>query len=306
MNLLARTYLGIDIGAGYLRGASFRRAGTRWMLTGGRSANLPEGMVLPALREPNLRQEEALAARLRELLEPLAAGEERVSLAIPDAAGRLMLHEVETAFKTKSEGIDILKWQLKQSLPAPPRETRLDYQILQRDENGRYRLAVAMIAQKVLDQYEELLNRAGYHALVVDFHSLNLLNYYQMMADPGDDYIFVGIEGDSMVLQYLQRRMLAWHRHRDIAGQPQRVFQEVNRSLAGVRETLPGLARAKVLFHSDWDEPQPLLEALSGAFEREVLLLDPKLETLAAVQANNRSRLARGLAAAAGAAVRMM
>jgi len=306
MNFLARNYLGIDIGARYLRGVSFRRAGTRRVLTGGRSANLPEGMLQPTLHEPNLRQEEALTARLRELIEPLAGGEERVSLSIPDGAGRLVLHEVETAFKSKSEGIEILKWQLKQSLPAPPRETRIDYQILQRDENGRYRLAIAVVAQKVLDQYEELLNRAGYHALVVDFHSLNLLNYYQMMSDPGDDYIFVGVEGDSMVLQYFQQRLLTWHRHRDIAGQPQRVFQEVNRSLAGVRETLPGLARAKVVLHTDWDDPQSLLKALAGAFEREVLLLDPRLETLTSEPGSERSFQTRGLAAAAGAAVRMM
>jgi len=306
MSLFSRNYLGLDIGAAALRGASFRRSGSKRVLTGGRSVTLPDGLLRPALRDLNVQQEDALVSKLRELLDPFADGEERISLSIPDGAGRLVLHDVETSFKSKAEGIEVLKWQLKQSLPAAPQETRIDYQILQRDENGRYRLAIAVIAQKVLDQYETLLNRAGYHALVVDLHSLNLLNYYQMMSDPGDDYILVSVEGESMVLQYFHHRLLSWHRHRDVEGQPQRVFQEVNRSLAGVRDVLPGIGRAKVLLHSDWDDTQPLLEALTGAFEKEVVLLDPKLETLATAPLSDRNRQVRGLVAAAGAALRMM
>ena len=306
MNLLSRTYLGLDIRRQELCGVALRRSGKRMQLAGARRLPLAAGQIQPGFREPNIPQLPEFVSQLRELMGPLAGKEERVALSLPDNSGRLLLHEVETPFKSKTEGIDVLCWQLRHLLPESPQDVRLDYQILSREESGRYRLAVSAISRRVLDQYQDALEMAGLHAMVIDFHACHLYNYYQSLLDLGDDFILVGVDGQSMTLQYFQNHQLALHRSREIDFDPQRVFQEVNRSLAGSRETHPGLPRAKVFLHSDWDERDALLQALGGAFEKEVFLLDPKLTELVAAGSSSPDRKLQGLVAAVGAAARMM
>lgn len=306
MNLLSRNYLGLDIRRRSLGGVALRRAGKRTLLAGARLLPLAENQLQPGFRELNIQQLPEFVGQLRELMSPLAGKEERVALSLPDNVGRLLLHEVEAPFKTKAEGIDVLCWQLRHLLPEAPQEVRLDYQILSREESGRYRLAVSAISRRVLDQYQDALEMAGLHAVIIDFHACHLYNYYQGLLDLGDDFILVGIDGQSMTLQYFQNHQLALHRCREIDYDPQRVFQEINRSLAGSRETHPGLPRAKVFLHSDWDERDALLGALGGAFEKEIFLLDPKLAELAATPSAPTDRKLSSLVAAVGAAARMM
>jgi len=306
MNLLNRTYLGLDIRRRSLGGVALRRSGKRTLLAGARMLPLEDNALQPGFREPNILQLEQFVAQLRELMGPLAGKEERVALSLPDNAGRLLLHEVETSFKSKSEGIDVLRWQLRNLLPENPQDVRLDYQIIAREESGRYRLAVSAISRRVLDQYQDALEMAGLHAVVVDFHACHLFNYYRELLDLGEDFILVGVDGQAMSLQYFQNHQLQLHRGREIDFDPQRVFQEVNRSLAGSRDAHPGILRAKVFLHTDWEERDALLGALGGAFEKEVFLLDPKLAELAAASPALTDRKLQGLTAAVGAAARMM
>jgi len=306
MNLLNRTFLGLDIRRRSLGGVALRRAGKRTLLAGARMLPLDENRLQPGFREANILQLQEFVGQLRELMGPLAGKEERVAVSLPDNAGRLLLHEVETPFKSKAEGIDVLCWQLRHLLPESPQEVRLDYQILAREESGRYRLAVSAISRRVLDQYQDALEMAGLHAVVVDFHACHLYNYYRELLDLGDDFILVGVDGQSMTLQYFQNHLLVLHRCREIDFDPQRVFQEVNRSLAGSRDTHPGLPRAKVFLHTDWEERDALLGALGGAFEKEIFLLDPKLAELTTAPVGTTDRKLSGLVAAVGAASRMM
>jgi len=306
MNLLNRTYLGLDIRRRSLGGVALRRSGKRTLLAGARMLPLEESALQPGFRELNILKLEQFVDQLRELTGPLAGKEERVALSLPDNAGRLLLHEVETSFKSKSEGIDVLRWQLRNLLPENPQDVRLDYQIITREESGRYRLAVSAISRRVLDQYQDALEMAGLHAVVVDFHACHLFNYYRELLDLGEDFILVGVDGQAMSLQYFQNHQLQLHRGREIDFDPQRVFQEVNRSLAGSRDIHPGILRAKVFLHTDWEEREALLGALGGAFEKEVFLLDPKLAELAAASPALIDRKLPGLTAAVGAAARMM
>lgn len=304
--MIRRTYLGLDVRGTELRAVALCRRGRGSSLSGGRVLSLAEGVLAPSAREANVRDLRSFTEGLHEVLGPLAGREERVSLSLPDAAGTLLLTEAETPFKSKGEGLDILRWQLKGTLPFDPKDVHLDYQVLEKGDTGRYRLVVAAMARKVLHQYEEILAGAGYNASIVDFHSLNLYNYYRPRLDLGEDFVLVGVEGGTLSFQFFQGRVLSFHRTRRVEAVPAQVFREINRSLVGCRERFPGFRRAAVSVHSDWEEPAPLLDALRSAFEREVVLLDPHLERLAAAPLDLPPARIRGLAAAVGAAERMM
>ena len=304
--MIIRNYLGLDMTAGALRAVVLRRKGRGVLLTGGRLVSLPPGWLAPSMREPNAIAPQRLTEAIREVLDPLAAREDRISLSLPDSAGRLLLTEVETPFKSRAEGVEILKWQLKNSLPVDAREVRIDYQVLGKGETGRQRLVVALMAEKVLLQYEDLLAGAGYNAAIIDFHCCNIYNYYRPRIESGEDFILLGIERGALSLQYFQARRLTFHRVREVEPMPERIFQELNRSLVSCQENFPGFRRAAVCLHTDWEEPAALQEAVGSAFEREVAPLHPHLEDLVAPGAQLPTRDLRGMVAAVGAAERMM
>lgn len=304
--MIRRTYLGLDVRAGELRSVALHRKGRGSSLAGGRIISLAPGVVSPSFREPNILNLRSFMDGLHEVLGPLAGREERIALSLPEPAGKILLTEVEAPFKTKDEGLEVLRWQLKSSLPFDPKDVRLDYQVLEKSDTGRQRLIVAMMSVQVLEQYEELITEAGYNPTVVDFHSLNLYNYYRPRLDLGENFILVGIEGGSLNFQFFQSRILVFHRVREVEASPGKVFREINLTLVGCREKYSGFRRAAVFLHNDWEERGPLLEALSSAFEREVVLLDPHLERLTSGSLDLPSWQSRSLAAAIGAAERMM
>ncbi len=304
--MLRRTYLGIDITAGGLYAASMRRAGRSSLLRGARALVPGPGMFAFSPREPNVLDEGRFVEIVQELLNPLAGHEERVSLSLPDRVGRVLLTESETDFKTHEEGVEILKWQLKGSLPDEARDVRLDYQVMERAETGLYRIVVSLISRKVLEQYEALLSRAGYGASVVDFHSMNLHSFYRPRLDLGEDFILVGVEGESLSLLFFTGRRLAFCRVKDVASDPSTVFHEVNRSLVGLREGQPAFRRASVFLHCDREGREALQQALQSLFEREVVLLDPRLDRMVVPGTQLPRTQPFALVAAIGAAERMM
>ncbi|PLX83099.1 MAG: hypothetical protein C0617_12745 [Desulfuromonas sp.] len=304
--MIYRNYLGLDMSSSELRAVALRRRGRGSALSGGRVLSLNGGLLVPSLRQANVADPERMVAEIREVLAPLAGREDRVALSLPDQVGRVLLTEVETAFKSKAEGVDILKWKMKEALPLDPKDIVLDYQILEKTESGRFHLAVAFVARSVLNQYEDILAEAGYNAAVVDFHSLNLYNYYRPRLDLGEDFVLVGVDDRSLSLQYFHGQVLAFRRVREMETTPSRLFQELKRSLVGCQETHRAFGRAAVFLHCERKDSDAVLEAVGAAFEGDVRVLDPHLERLAPVPLDLPAQQVRALVAAVGAAERMM
>lgn len=304
--MISRRYLGLDVTPGELRAVVLQRRQRVTRLIAGRVAPLPEGVLVPSLRARNILDRPRLVASLRDVLNPLAEREERLSVSLPDAAGRLLLAEVESPFKSRAEGEEVLRWQLKNSLPGEGKSLRLDFQVLGRRENGRVQLAVTTMAAEVLDQYEEILGEAGYHPSVIDFHSLHLYNFYRPRLDIGGDAILVAVEGGVLGLHYLEGHRLAFHRAREVGADSMAVFRELRRTLVGAVGSCPGMKRAEVFVHSDWSEREELTAALNGLFEREVTWLEPHLQRLAVGPLELPAWQLCNLTAAVGAAERFL
>ncbi|TRO79478.1 hypothetical protein [Trichloromonas acetexigens] len=304
--MIRRTFLGLDLCGRQLQAAALRRRGTKApALVDVRLASLAEESWSLSVREPNIRDRAAFIAAVKSVLDPIARGEDRIALSLPDPLGRILLAEVETAFKSHQEGIEVLKWQLKKSLPAEPREVRLDYQVVEKTETGRYRVLVSLMLGSVLGQYEEVLAEAGYHPVVIDFHAMHRYNFYRPRIDLGEDFILVGVDGDLLGLQLFQGKIPVFQRHKRISGAFEEIFQEINLSFASVRESFPGFQRAGVFLHTA-PPATALMEVLKAAFEREVRLLDPKIEQLAPLPLPQLLNGGTHLAAAVGAAERLL
>ncbi len=306
MSLLRRDYLGLSLHADQLQGVALQRQGKGAALLGARGFGLKPEVLQVGLRGPNVTLPKDLIEALVEVLSPLAGREDRVALSLPDACGRVIVTELEAEFKTKKEGVEILRWQLKKNLPSAMEDIRLDFQVLTRTDTGRRRVVASLMDRSVLEQYEEVVAQAGFHAALIDFHSFNLFNYYRPRLDMGDDFVFIGVEGKALILEIFQNQALLFHRVREVGTDPQRVFQELNRSLVGFQASQPTLRRSAVYLHSDWEERDALKEVLASLFDKAPVLLDPHLERMTPDAVSLKGARNMMLVSAVGAAERMI
>jgi type IV pilus assembly protein PilM len=294
---MSRTYVGIDMtGAGLIISA-LQRGRPEPHLSGIHHECL-DGVLEFSSQHPNVLDSGRFVEGLHSGVEKLAGGEQRLALSLPDRIGRIYVTEVEAPFKSHQEGADILKWHLKASLPAPPGEVRIDYQILERREGGRIR--------SVLDQYESLVNEAGLHAVRIGFHSLHLSNYYEKRVDLGDEFILVGLEENSLSLQYFLGKTLAYQRVRSVRFEPEVAFYELSRALAEACQLFPGMQRCSVYTHQDSGMQMATAEMLPALFDRETTPLDPHFSRFSGRVKTDQVQPSGSLAASLAAAESMM
>lgn len=302
---MSRFFVGVDVQPAGLYFAVLQRNRPHTKLVGLRFESL-DGVLDISSKQPNIRDARRFVDGLRRGVDALAGQEERIALSLPDRSGRIYLTEVDAPFKTHAEGIDILKWRLKSNLPAPPAQVQLDYQVLGKRDDGRQRCVVAAIAQPVLEQYEDLINEAGRHAIQIDFHSLNLYNYYRPRLDLGDEFILVSLEQGLLSIQYVMGQSLAYQRNREFKMNPERAFHEINRTLAEAYQTFPAMKRCPVFAHVDPDLDGELDKLLAASFERDVKCLDPALKRFSGNGKTGGLQPVGAVIAALGAAERMI
>lgn len=302
---MSRTYVGVDVQPEGLYLAALQRGRPHDRLCGLRFESL-EGVIEVSRRQPNVRDARRFVEGLRRGVDALAGQEERIALSLPDRAGRLYLTEIDTPFKNHAEGIDILKWRLKANLPAAPAQTQLDYQVLTKRDDGRQRCIVVAMARPVLEQYEDLINEAGRYAIQIDFHSLNLYNYYRPRLDPGDEFILVSLEHDLLGLQYVLGQTLCYQRTRACKLSTDTAFREITRTLVDAQTAFPGVKRCPVYAHLDPDQTGDFQALLTAVFERQVKILDPDLKRFSGEGQTGGLQPIGTVVAALGAAERSM
>ena len=304
--IFPRRYLALDLRQQELRAVSLTGRRKHPILAGAQLMALEDGLLQPSLRGTNISDPARLQAAIQEVLNPIAAGEERLALILPETIGRLFTVEVETPFSSKSEGEKIIKWQLKGNLPADPEATVLDFQILDQREDGRKRLLVAAVARSVLDEYESVITAAGYFPVLVGFHSIFLHNYYRTRLEQPDESVLLILESGLLSFEYSQGRVPLYHRFRMVGNDSSAIFQEISRSLVGAQEDYPGLKRAEVFLQCDLAETEGVVDIFRAAFQREVVLLDPHIDRIASQPSDWPKWRLRGLTAAVGAAEQLI
>ena len=78
--MIRRTYPALDVTPGELRGVALHRKGRGASLAGGRVISLRKEDFTLSLREPNILEPRRFIEAVGEVLNPLAAGEERIAL----------------------------------------------------------------------------------------------------------------------------------------------------------------------------------------------------------------------------------
>jgi len=271
--LMSKKGLGLEISNDGLSFAS---------VAGGKTLALQARLSLPfapgtlqlSRREPNVSNPSAFVSQVKEAYLRLLTKETSVSVSLPDATGRVMVLDLEARFKSREEGLDIIRWKLKKSLPFDISTVHLDYQTLAEKENGAVSLLVSLVSRPVVSQYEELLLQAGLEPKFIDFTSFNLYRLFSPRLEMSDNGAFVTFYRGAMTVLIFFGGVLAFYRTKESVGETQNLYREVNSSFLVYGDKYPGHVVSEVFCMAAPSESEIFRSLVAEASGLEPVLLD--------------------------------
>lgn len=271
--LMSGKQVGLEISSA---GLSFALA------SGGKTPRVESGLSLPfapgmltlSRRDPNVNDPKGFVAALKEAHLRLLTKEHSVCVSLPDAVGRVVLLDLEARFKNREEGLDVIRWKLKKSLPFDIGTVHLDYQTLEVKENGAVSLLVSLISRPVVTQYEELLIEAGLEPKLIDFTSFNLYRLFAPRLDMAEDGAFVTYYQGAMTVLIFHAGVLSFYRTKEGVADVQNLFREVNSSFLVYGDRFPGQTVGEVLCMAPPSDAEAFRALVAEASGMEPVLLD--------------------------------
>ncbi|HTP64007.1 MAG TPA: pilus assembly protein PilM [Geobacteraceae bacterium] len=273
------------------------------------SASFPADTMRFSMRESNVLNPAAFVAAIRELHLRLLTKVRRVSVSLPDATGRAMLLDVETRFRSRQEGIDIIRWKLKKNFPFDINEIHLDYQVAGVGETGEITLLVALISRQVVRQYEDLLLEAGLEADQIDFTTFNLYRLFAQRLELAESSTLITCHGGSLGVLIFHDGRLEFCRVKELSAgslEPNRVFREINSSFLVFKEKYPAHIPTEAFCVHTGDDTEAFCALIAEATGLEPVLLDVERAVDRGNSSSPDKKTLRTLASALGAAARSL
>ena len=234
-------------------GLEISRDGLKMVVLGGKkkapklvsfaSNSFPDETMQFSFKEPNVSNSALFVRTVRETHVKLLTSSARVSVSLPDSVGRVMILDLETRFKSRQEGADIIRWKLKKSFPIDIDSIHLDYQVLRESETGGMLTLVSVITKEIINQYEDLLVEAGLEPNRIDFSTFNLYRLFSDRLEISENSAFLTYFGGILGITIFYEGMPEFYRAKELpsAGfNTERIFREINSSLAVYRSSHPG------------------------------------------------------------------
>lgn len=175
---------------------------------------LPAGAVTPSLLAPNMPDVGAVGQVIKRLASQTGGGRRRVALVLPDAVAKVSLIRLEQVPARETELVEIIRWQLRKSLPFP-----VEQAVVSIADQGTASTAgeflVAAARADVVQQYEQACAMGDLEVGLIDLESLSLLHRASHESGvPDGDWFFVRVDQRDVTLMLGRGPAVAFHRHR--------------------------------------------------------------------------------------------
>ena len=291
--------------------------GARLVLVGGKphsprleafyTASFSPDTLRFSLREQNVINPAHFVSKIREGYLKLLVGTGRISVSLPDTIGRVFVLDLETRFKARAEGADMVRWKLKKSFPFDINEMHLDYQVLQERDSGEVSTLVSLISRQVVNQYEGLLAEAGLEPNRIDFTSFNLCRVFSSRLDLTENAALIVWHGDVLSILIFHNGVLEFYRSKELStasNGANRIFREIDSSLLVYNDKQPGYSMNEVFCIVPDDETEAFRSIVAEATGLEPVMLEAGRVVSLKEGFSADGKTLHTLAAALGAAVR--
>jgi len=122
--------------------------------------SLPAGSVMPSPVDNNITQPDALRGALRRVFGRIPARGAPVAVLVPDPVVRVFILPFDNLPRRADEALPLLRWRLKKSVPFDVEETVVSW-MRQPARDGSLELVTAIARQRIVREYEEIVESAG-------------------------------------------------------------------------------------------------------------------------------------------------
>lgn len=291
--------------------------GARFALVGGKSTApkleafsaipFPQGTLRVSVRDENIINKDVFVAGIRDAYLKLLTKTNRVSVSLPDGIGRVILLDLDTRFKSRDEGADIIRWKMKKSFPFDVNELHLDYQILQEKESGEISALVSLVSRKIIHQFEDCLASAGLRANFIDFTTFNICRLFSSRLDITDNAVMLVNHESTLSVLIFNNGLLQFYRSKELSGDSRsanRVYREISSSLQFYKDRQPGFSINEVLCVDINGDADMFRSVAAEATGLEPVFLDTGRVVAKINDYVSDVRTIKSTAAAVGAAIR--
>ncbi len=176
---------------------------------------LEEGVIIPSPVESNITNREAVRSALQRVLNRISGRGPDMALLVPDPVVRVFILSFETFPRNQEEGLALLRWRLKKSVPFDIEETIVTG-MRQQGRGGGLEIVAALARQKILREYESIIEACGLSAGVVLSSTLAALP----LVDADGATLLARRNGKSLTTVIAQGETLCVYRTTEISAPP--------------------------------------------------------------------------------------
>jgi type IV pilus assembly protein PilM len=192
-------------------------------------------MVSPV--DTNVVQPDAVRSILRKVLSRVPAHNSPLALLIPDPVVRVFILPFDTLPRRADEALQLLRWRLKKSVPFDVDETAVSW-MRQTGRHGALEIVTAVARQRIVKEYEDILQPLGATAGVVLSSTLGAL---PLLGDDGST-LLVRISGKTLTTVIVSGGNLCVYRSTEMSSEasaldPQSMLDEIFPAVAYFQDT---------------------------------------------------------------------
>ncbi len=126
---------------------------------------LPAHLLTPSFTDKNISNPEEMLVFLDEAIAKAGLiGQKRWSISLPSNAARTAILTLETEPASKNEFSEVFDWKAENVFGIPAGEMRISSRKISPDANAKSRYFATAVKLSVVDEYETLFERQGWHA----------------------------------------------------------------------------------------------------------------------------------------------
>jgi type IV pilus assembly protein PilM len=277
MDFFKQKSVGIEISHAGVRAVLMRGPASAPTIDSASFRPFSHDMLRISHRELHIMNPDLFGRLVQEAWSALDVSDPRISLSLPDATGRIMLLDMEERWKSKSEAVDMIRWKLKKSLPLEMSDLHLDFQVLERREQGDTSIMAAIVSRRVLQQYEDVFDKIGLQADNISFTTINILKAFNETVTRDSNAAFFSFYDSCLGVMIFSEGVPTFYRSKSLpatSASSSRVYMEVNNSLVAYRQRWPDRITGRIFCLAPPDSAEEFAAMAAEVAGQEAAQLD--------------------------------
>lgn len=216
--------------------ARFGRGKKDPRLVHAKSYRLAADVFTTSVVTPELTNESALAEAVRRLRNETGKWD-KASLLLPDSWFRINIVDLQSLPDKRDEAMQVVRWSLKRTLPIPPEDLRVGYEVLSR-QGKEAKVLVLSALDATLTAIEKIFAAAGIEIVLIEPVGMNIWNAITVReGETAAQRLFVYVRDNDFTTAVFSGAQPLFIRSRNLSGE-RTLQQELRLSASYLREAL--------------------------------------------------------------------